>query len=245
MSALSVFAPRRLTRLFAADALNVGRDPTLIFATLLSIVPAIAFHFGRAPIDSAALTAFGVDGFSRYLAPIALCLPAFLIGWVSGFLFLEDRDEGTLAAVDVTPPGKGGFVAYRVGVTALLAAAVTLLGVRLVLPDVGAGATALLVLLVALQATGAAFVLPALARNKVEGLAVTKLTNMLSIAPLLAAIDSPLRYVGGVLPTFWIGELLGLSGERALSFGIAAAIALAVHLLFAAALFAMMLKRAG
>ncbi len=37
-----------------------------------------------------------------------------LIGWVTGFLLLEDRDDGPLLAVDVTPIGKCGFLAYRV-----------------------------------------------------------------------------------------------------------------------------------
>jgi fluoroquinolone transport system permease protein len=70
---------------------------------------------------------------------------------------------------------------------------------------------ACLAVLVALNAVIFAVVLPALARNKVEGLAVTKITNLLSLAPLLAAIPSPLRYAGGILPTYWIGELLVLT----------------------------------
>jgi hypothetical protein len=35
---------------------------------------------------------------------------------------LEDRDDGALLALDVTPPGKAGFLAYRVTVTAGVAA---------------------------------------------------------------------------------------------------------------------------
>jgi fluoroquinolone transport system permease protein len=245
MSALSILAPHRLSRLFAADARNVWRDPTLVFATLLSVFPSIAFALFRTPMDRAALSSFGIEAFSLYVAPVALCVPAFLIGWVGGFLFLEDRDEGTLAAVEVTPPGKVGFVVYRVGATMLIAAAVALLGARLIVPDAGPSMTAVLIALGALQAAGGAFVLPAVARNKVEGLAVTKLTNILSIAPLLAAIPSELRYLGGVLPTFWIGELLGLSGERALPLVMLAVIALAIHILSAALLFRLMASRTG
>ena len=54
----------------------------------------------------------------RYLAPIVFVLPALLIAWVTGFLMLEDRDDRALLALDVTPPGKAGFLAYRVTVTA-------------------------------------------------------------------------------------------------------------------------------
>lgn len=245
MSAVSVFSPRRFARLFLSDALNVARDPTLVFATLFSLMPAVAFFFGRQPMDAAAAAAFGIADFSRYLAPVALCLPAYLVGWVTGFLFLEDRDEGTLTAIDVTPVGKAGFMGYRVSVTVALATVVTLFGAALVLPGAGWPFAFLLAGLVALQAVSAAFVLPALARNKVEGLALTKLTNIAAVAPLLAVVPSPWRYLAGVVPSFWVGELFGLSPQPLLPAPAVVALALAVHLVIAALLFRLMLRRAG
>jgi fluoroquinolone transport system permease protein len=245
MNLLSVFAPQRFGRLFASDALNVGRDPTLIFATMLSLAPAIAFFFGQAPLDEAANIAFGIEGFSRYVAPVAICLPAYLIGWVTGFLFLEDRDEGTLMAIDITPVGKAGFMGYRSAVTVVIAFAVTLLGAWLIVPQADAATTVLLAVLVALQAVAAAFVLPAIARNKVEGLAVTKLTNIFAVAPLIAIIPSPWRYLGGIVPSFWVGEMFGLSDTRYLPVPAIAVLALASHVVVAILLYRLMRRRAG
>lgn len=230
MSMLGVFAPRRFGRLFISDAMNISRDPTLMFGTVLSIVPAIAFYFGAEAMDHAAQAAFGLDSLSRYVAPVAICLPAFIIGWVTGFLFLEDRDDGPLLAVDVTPVGKNGFMTYRIAVTAILAIVITLLGAPILLPGAGWPLVALLSVLVAMQAIASALILPALARNKVEGLAITKLTNIASMAPLLAIIPSPLRYLGGFVPTFWVGELLDLSGKPYLPLAAAAVLALASHM---------------
>lgn len=93
----------------------------------------------------------------------------------------------------------------------MLAIAITLYAWPLILPGAGLLALACVALLVALNAIAFAVVLPAIARNKVEGLAVTKVTNLLALAPMLAAIPSPLRYVAGVLPTYWIGEVLRLT----------------------------------
>jgi hypothetical protein len=245
MSTLSVFAPARFGRMFAADAKNVSRDPTLIFAILLSAAPALAFHFGQAPMDAGMLDAFGVEAFSRYVAPIAISIPAFLIGWVTGFLFLEDRDEGTLLALDITPVGKRGFIAYRVAVTVLITMLLTVYDVWLVLPGTGPGMTALLAVLVAAEAVAATFILPAVARNKVEGLAITKLTNIAGIVPVLAVIPSPLRYIAGIVPTFWIGELLGLSSERYLPTGVIVVLALVSHFAVAWLLFRFMQRKAG
>jgi hypothetical protein len=58
-----------------------------------------------------------------------------------------------------------------------------------------------------------ALFLVAFAGNKVEGLALTKLVNLGLVAPLLALLPSPLRYVGAPLPPFWVGELAGLAGD--------------------------------
>lgn len=245
MNTFSVLAPRRFGRLFVSDALNVARDPTLIFATVFSLMPSVAFFVGQESMDRAAEAAFGVAGASLYVAPVALCLPAYLIGWVTGFLLLEDRDEGTLAAIDVTPVGKAGFMGYRVAITAVLTIAVTVFGARLVVPGAGWAFVALLAVLVSLQAVSAAFVLPALARNKVEGLAVTKLTNIAAIAPLLAIVPSPWRYLAGIVPSFWVGEMFGLSGARYLSMPVIVALALASHVAVALLFYELMQRRAG
>ncbi len=245
MNAWSVFAPRRFARLIASDAINISRDPMLLFAIVLSALPSLALWLGRDGIDEAAATAFGIQGFARYLVPVVLLVPAMLIGWVTGFLLLEDRDDGPLLALDVTPVGKSGFFAYRVTVTALVTAAVTLAAVRLVLPDSGWGLTLLLSALVASNAVLVAAVLPAVARNKVEGLALTKLINIASAVPLLAIIPSPWRYLGGIVPSYWFGELLMLSDMRYLAEPLVVIMAIASHLLAALVLFRLLGNRAG
>ena len=245
MTALSLFAPRRFFRLAASDAMNIARDPMLLFAIVMSLVPAAGFYFGREAMDAAALETFGLSGFSRYVAPIVLILPAMLVGWITGFLLLEDRDDGPLLAVDVTPVGKGGFLGYRVTVTAIVAVAITLYAAPLVIPEQGWGMAALMAVLIAAEAAMVAIILPAIARNKVEGLALTKLINLAAIVPLLAIVPSPLRLLAGIVPPFWIGELLDLSGEPVLPFAATVALALATHAVAVAALFWLLGRRSG
>jgi hypothetical protein len=245
MTALSLFAPRRFVQLVASDAMNISRDPMLMGAIVMSLIPAVAFFFGREPMNAAALEAFGIQNFSLYAAPMVLLIPAMLVGWVTGFLLLEDRDDGPLLAVDVTPVGKGGFLGYRVTVTAIVTAAVTLYAAPLVIPEFGWGMALLMTLLIAAEAAMVAVTLPAVARNKVEGLALTKLINLASVVPLLAIVPSPLRLVGGFFPSYWIGELLDLSGQATLPFALTAALAIAVHAAVLVALFRLLGRRAG
>jgi fluoroquinolone transport system permease protein len=196
-------------------------------------------------MDAAALAAFGLPDVSRYVVPVCLVLPAVLLGWVTGFLLLEDRDEGTLLAVDVTPVGKSGFLAYRTGVTAVLALGVTLYAWPLVMPAQDALTALLIAMLVALSAIGFAVVLPAVARNKVEGLAVTKLANLLTVAPLLAAIPSPWRFLASPLPPFWLGELLRLTDVTPAPAWLAAVAGLLVTCLALLLLFGLFARRTG
>jgi len=245
MSALAIFVPRRFIRLMVSDAKNISRDPMLMTVSGLSLAPAIGFWFGKAAMDDAALTAFGTVEFSRYVAPIVLVLPALLIGWVTGFLMLEDRDDGALLALDVSPPGKAGFLAYRLTVTAVIAAVVTLLAVPLVIPDAGGGIAVLMALFIAADAVIAALLLPVAARNKVEGMALTKLINIASLAPLAAFAPAPLRYAAGIVPPFWVGELLLPPNAAGVGLPVAALLGVAVHFVAIVLLFRRLGEKAG
>jgi fluoroquinolone transport system permease protein len=229
MTALSTFAPRLFWRLMASDAMNVARDPMLILAAAMSLAPAAVFLFFRESIDAAAFDEFGISDVMRYASASALVLPAVLIGWVTGFLLLEDRDEGTLSAIDVTPVGKTGFLGYRVAVTVVIVVAIVLASVPAVAPEAGAAIGTLLAALIACEAAIVAVLLPALARNKVEGLALTKVMNLAILFPLAAIIASPWRYLAGIVPSYWIGELLAVSRATYLVTPVAVGIAVAVH----------------
>lgn len=244
MTLLSVFAPRRFGRLIASDAMNVSRDPMLIFACVLSVLPALGLSMGSATLDTAGAAA-RIPDLHSYLVPVALLLPAFLIGWVSGFLLLEDRDDGPLMAVEVTPVGKAGFLGYRLAVSAAITALITVLGIMLLLPEASGWLKLVLLLTVPADTVLAAIALLAFARNKVEGLALTKLTNLAAIVPLAAVVPSPLRMVAGVVPTYWIGELLGLPGEAAIPTAIAVAVLLATHVVAGTIGLGMLRRRAG
>lgn len=203
--------PTEIVSLIRADALNIARDPIMVIGALFSIVPGIILYFASDAIDQAALDAFGLNEVSRLIASVALVLPGAMLGWVAGFLLLEDRDENVLLALDVTPIGKTGFIAYRLATCFAATLVVVLATALLALPEF----PPLLLLPIALIAAGhgvtVALFLLAFAANKVEGLALTKLVNILMLAPLIALIPGPARFIGGLLPPYWIGELLAFS----------------------------------
>lgn len=245
MSVPLLIRPRRLARLVRSDMLNIGRDPTLMFSVCLSAVLPLALWHWRTDLDRMASSAFPVAGISAYFVPVTLALPPFLIGWVSGFLLLEDREDGPLFALEVSPPGKTGFALYRVGLTALACFILTAFSATALLPDPYAVDVLLMATLTGLEACAVALALPAIAGNRVEGLALTKLLNLFSIAPLLALLPSPYRLFSGVVPTTWLGIFARTGGEIGIPWALAAALALAVHLAICALVFRLYAKRIG
>ena len=227
-------SPRRFAQLLASDWTNIRRDPTLLAVFAATFVMILAMWRLIPWFDQLGLVAFGWPHMSDYLIAFVLCLPAMLIGWVVGFLFLEERDDGPMAAIAVTATGLSGLLAYRLSATWVLAAAQGYLGCRLLLSTPSTLVLVVLPLLIGVQAAIIALLLPAIARNKVEGLALTKVFNITALVPLLAVMDSPLKYLGAIVPTYWVGELMGL-GEVALPPLVAAVLAVLVHgLVFAA-----------
>ena len=222
----------RFLLLLRCDGQNLSRDPILLLATIMSIAPPPLFVAFRSELDKLGITYFSIDHLATYIAPIALLIPAFLIGWVVGFLLLEDRDDHMLLAIETTSMGKMGFFAYRLTVAIILGAGSTLLAGLQIYPNQPVEITLVITLLVALEAAIVALTLLAIASNKVEGLALTKLLNIGTIVPPIALIPSSWRFVGGLFPSFWIGEFYISSGVNSLTIPSVILFAIVCHLVW-------------
>ncbi len=241
MSAYHLLNLPRLLMLFRADVYNVRRDPIMALALgAIMLLPA-ALWYWREPLDAYALSAFEISGFSDYVVSFVLIIPSILLGWVTGMLLLEDRDDGPLLALEVTPVGRNGFLLYRAGATALLSFIVTLI-ITGMLMDEPLSMKLYLALLIALEAVMFTFALLSMAGNKVEGLALSKVLNIAALIPLAALITSPLRYLAAVIPSYWVGELLYID---TLPKVLAYPLAILVHLAVLICLYRLMLKRIG
>ncbi|MCF6302164.1 MAG: hypothetical protein L3J13_03005 [Devosiaceae bacterium] len=241
--AYSAFSPLKLAQLVRADTRNILRDPTLLTVLAISALPAILFFFYAHWMDQTAKAAFGLENISTYAAPIFFILPSYLIGWVIGFLILEEKDEGSLLALSVTPVGKIGIITYRAALVFIVILLIGLVTAPIFFPDKGPVTRGVFSLFISLQAVMVTFILPALAKNKVQGLALTKAINIFTITPLLAIIASPFRYLAGIFPGFWIGEYLYLSPTPYLSSPLILLFGFSVHLLIIFAFYRLLLSR--
>jgi hypothetical protein len=204
---LAALDPSRLRALLAADARSIRRDPVLYLVVVMAFLPAIVFGIWRAPIDAFLLARTGFAEFTGAVLGFLLVLPAGLLGWVSGMLLLEDRDEGTLTALDVTPVGKGGVLFYRAGLAAVTSFALGTAAIALLSPLPPGPALGLAALL-GLESAGVVVFTLAAAGNKVEGLALSKFLNLFALGALIALLPGMWRFAASPLPSFWVGEIL-------------------------------------
>jgi fluoroquinolone transport system permease protein len=201
------------------DAKTVGRDsllrgviglPLLIALLTRLVVPILAQQIG---------VATGLD-VSAYQMPIMsaalLLITPTICGLVIGFLLLDQRDDRTLAALQVTPLPPHAYLAYRLGTPLLLSIVMTVVAFPLAgLAGAGIPAVLLAALTAAPLAALVALGLATFAENKVQGLALLKGCSVLLLAPLAAIfVPAPWQWAFGVAPTFWPAQLyraLGVS----------------------------------
>lgn len=228
MSLQNLGLPRKVIGMLAGDWINVRRDPTMIFAFVFAALPGVLLWWFQEDVLRLADQFLGWEQLDAKLVSAALCLPPVLIGWVIGFLFLEERDDGPLEAISITPVGRNGILYYRLGVAWALTTLLTFINCVLLLEDMVTILPLAVSILAGAEAAIIAALLPMIARNKVEGLAMTKVFNIAAIVPLFALLSSPFKLFVGVVPTFWIGELI-YDTTRVLPLGITLVLAVTAH----------------
>lgn len=123
-------------------------------------------------------------------------------------VILDEADLGLTRAIAVTPVGRGGYLASRIGVPAALATVYCVI-VTLVfrLSELSAPRLLMLAICSGTLSVTVALMISTLARNKVEGLAYSKLSGLFVLGlPAALLVPAPVKYCFAFLPTFWMTE---------------------------------------
>jgi len=214
------------------DLRSVGRDPLLRWLGAVPIALALVTRWFVPALVPRLSQAVGFDLLPYYRIVLAIYLLPFvplLAGWVVGFLLLDERDDRTLAALQVTPLTLGGYVAYRLAVPTAASVALTLAVVPLSgVNEVGPGALLLAALAGAPLAPMASLYLAAFAANKVQGFALLKVSGIFALPPVIAYFVAPAwRPLFGIVPTFWAPAVYWTALEDGSGAGLYAAVGIA------------------
>jgi fluoroquinolone transport system permease protein len=200
-------AARIVRSLGPIDLKSVRRDSMLRWMVFVPVMAALALRFGAPALAGFVVMQYGFDLSVYYpliMSFIAVAMP-MIYGALIGFLVLDQRDDNTITALQVTPLTLGGYLGYRVALPTLLGVLVTLFMV----PVSGLVQMPVLHLLL-VACAGAPFAaltalfLAAFAENKVQGFALMKGGGVIFLPVVLAYfMESAWQMVFGLIPLYW------------------------------------------
>jgi len=148
---------------------------------------------------------------------VIVLLGALMLGNVLGFALIEEREQGTWLLLRVLPVEEKTLFAYLGLSTSLIAWCVSLLAALVYgHPIAHVGAFLLMTAVTSLTAPITMLVLAATARNKIEGLAVTKIFNLVTMVPAVVFVAPPSwQLLAAWCPWYWayLGLLDAYAGD--------------------------------
>ncbi|MEM6574985.1 MAG: hypothetical protein AAF736_11985 [Pseudomonadota bacterium] len=222
MSRATVIQPGRtcslslLLGLLRADARSIARDSLLRWTLLLCVGVFLPMLRWLPPWLNEWLLAnyqFDLSPWYPLIQSTCLLIAPVMVGIIGGLMILDQRDDGVVDAMAVTPLGLKGFLAYRLLLPAVVALLITLLMLGLVnLAPITPGAVVLTSLCAAPLAPLLALAIALLASNKIQGFAIAKANGLLT-TPVIVAwfIEPPAQWAFALLPIYLPVKLCWLS----------------------------------
>ena len=186
------------------------RDSLTLFMVIYPVIFALIGRYLLPWADEN--TAFSLALFGDFaMAALALLTP-MIFGALMGFSILDDRDDGILSAIRVSPLSLGGFLAFRVVLVTVLAFFAGF--VVMLAADFGPltlGQILVIAGVNSLSATITGFLINAFANNKIEGFAVMKGAGTLLIFPVVALGFTDAReFIFAIVPGFWPAKAISV-----------------------------------
>jgi fluoroquinolone transport system permease protein len=199
-------ASQRFRALGKGDARSIARDSFLVFLLIFPLAMALIMRFLLPPVaarlaDRVAIVPY----YPLILAYTFLLTLPLMFGVLVGLMLLDERDDDTLTALQVTPLSTRSYLSYRLFFPYLLAMIYAVVLMAIIglheppfWPVIPVAAVA------AMAAPFFSLFMSTFAGNKVEGLAVMKGAGIFLIAPVIDwFVDAAWTPLLGIFPTYW------------------------------------------
>lgn len=137
------------------------------------------------------------------LTPMLYCFAA-------AYVILGEIDDGLSKYLAVTPIGKRGYLISRLGFPAIIAFIISIIAVSIFkLTAMSIGTIILVTFMASILGIVEALLVVSLSGNKVEGMAVSKLSGLFMLGMVVPFfIKGSIQYIIFFLPSFWIAKYL-------------------------------------
>lgn len=202
-----------LLRSFGIFIRQIIRDDMLWAVCLAPLLVALLFRFGIPYAETLLCAHFQKQTILAgyyLLFDLVLCLmPPYMFCFASAMVMLTERDENMAGYMAVTPVGKTGYVLSRLVLPAAISVPFSILLIYIFsLTDWDFLALSAVSLLMSLSSIAVALFIFSFSRNRVEGMAMVKLSGLMLIGlvvPFFVLSDT--QYLFAFLPSFWAAKL--------------------------------------
>ena len=203
-----MYALKVIQALGPIDVKNVRRDSFLRWMVIIPIGLAIAIRwvFPELITRLELLVPFAITPHYEPILGYGLfLLTPILIGMVIGFLLLDQNDDRTLTALQITPLSLRGYMLYRLAIPSLISLLITIIAIPIASVNTfGLIEIVLVALSTAPLAPLFALFLATFAQNKVQGFALMKGASIFFIIPIIAYfVQTNWQLAFGIAPTYW------------------------------------------
>ena len=192
-----------LRTLTGTELRNVRRDSLLRWMAAFPIFIALLLGW-LVPLIDANLELDLQPHYLLIMSTYAVLASPVMIGFIVGMLLLDERDDGTLQAIRVTPLSMRRYLAWKLSLPIAVTTLLTLLGIPLagLIPfQLNFTAAALVG---ALWAPILALAMAAFANNKLQGFVLMRVTNILLLIPMgVWFLDARWEPLFALLPAYW------------------------------------------
>lgn len=204
-----------LYRSFFMFVRQVFKDSMLAAVCVATVLTAFFIRFGIPAIEGILCGYFQreavlADYYLLFDLLLALVTP-YMLCFASAMMMLTEHDENMANYLAITPVGKRGYILSRLAFPAVIAFVVSIVLMRwFSLTAWSFGMILLTCMLTCLVSIAVALLLFALSHNRVEGMAMAKLSGLLMLGlPVPFFLLSDAQYLFSPLPSFWIAKLCG------------------------------------
>lgn len=203
---------KQTLRLFQIGLRQIVKDGMLIVLLPTPFLAGAVFKFG-VPLINRMLEeklAFSLLPWYGLVDGFLICLTPVLVAIIFAFLLLDERSDGVSSFYQITPAGGYRYLMARIGLPMSGAFCLTVItGTAFHISPISLGVIVAGAFLSTLAGVALAMMVVAMAENRVEGLAFSKIMGISFLGLIFIwFVPSPYTYLGALFPYFGVGMLI-------------------------------------
>jgi fluoroquinolone transport system permease protein len=189
-------------------------DAMLVCILPVPLFAAIVFYFGLPPLEKYLCNYFDkttiLMPYAQLFDLLIICLTSLMFYYVSAMVILDEIDDGTARYYSITPLTKNGYILSRFLVPAIFSFVYSVLLMNFFnISGISFNIVILLCFISIIVCFSVPLIVISLSSNKVEGMALVKLTSLFLIGlPFPFFIHNYIQYVSSFFPSFWFAKII-------------------------------------